>query len=188
MASLLVLAPAAARPEGASVAGQLLVAAPSLRDPSFSRTVVFMLRHDQAGAMGLVINRPLGEMPLAALLAQAGLGGAGAAGTVRMHFGGPVERGRLFVLHTGDYAASDTLRVGGLAVTAQVEILQAIAGGRGPRRAVLALGCAGWSPGQLEAEMEAGHWIIASPDEAIVFDDALATKWDRAMARRRTTL
>ena len=179
----------ALRAQTASLAGQLLVATPELDDPHFDHTVVYMLRHDGDGAMGLVVNRPLGDVPLAALLDGAGLDSAGAAGTIRLHAGGPVETTRVFVLHTDDYAASGTLRVGrGLAFTWQAEILRALAAGAGPRRAVFTLGYAGWGPGQLEGELRAGHWVSVPPDAGVVFDDADPTKWQRAFDRRRISL
>ena len=125
----------------ARLAGHLLVASPELHDPHFEHAVVYLVRHDPDGALGLIVNAPLGDVPLAALLDQAGLDSAGAAGAIRLHRGGPVETTRVFVLHTDDYAASDTLRLGGgLAFTSQVAIVQAIAAGTGPRRAILALG------------------------------------------------
>jgi putative transcriptional regulator len=182
--------PADAPPQSARLAGQLLVATSELQDPRFTRTVIYMLRHDaRTGAMGLVVNRQLGEVPMAVLLKQSGLPSAGAKGSVRLHVGGPVEATRIIVLHSEDYAGPDTVKVaGGVAVTTEPSILKSIAEGKGPRRARFTLGYAGWAPGQLEAEMEAGYWIVVPSDDAIVFDDAYETKWDRAMARRRISL
>ncbi|MDO8478457.1 MAG: YqgE/AlgH family protein [Candidatus Rokubacteria bacterium] len=182
--------PASTQAQNAGLAGQLLVATSELEDPRFTRTVIYMVRHDaRTGAMGLVVNRQLGEVPMAVLLKQSGLPSAGAKGSVRLHVGGPVEATRIVVLHTDDYAGPDTVKVAnGVAVTAEPSILQSIAEGRGPRRARFTLGYAGWAPGQLEAEMEAGYWIVVPSDDAIVFDDAYETKWDRAMARRRINL
>jgi putative transcriptional regulator len=182
--------PASTQAQNARLAGQLLVATPELEDPRFTRTVIYMVRHDaRTGAMGLVVNRQLGEVPMAVLLKQSGLPGEGAKGSVRLHVGGPVEATRIVVLHTDDYAGPDTVKVAnGVAVTAEPSILQSIAEGKGPRRARFTLGYAGWAPGQLEAEMEAGYWIVVPSDPAIVFDDAYETKWDRAMAKRRISL
>jgi putative transcriptional regulator len=182
--------PAGTQAQNARLAGQLLVASPELEGPVFSRTVIYMVRHDaRTGAMGLVVNRPLGEVPMAVLLKQSGLPSAGAKGSVKLHVGGPVEATRIFVLHTDDYAGPDTVNIaGGIAVTAEASILESIALGKGPRRARFTLGYAGWAPGQLEAEMEAGSWIVVPPDTEIIFDDANETKWDRAMARRRISL
>jgi putative transcriptional regulator len=182
--------PADAPAQDARTAGQLLVATSELEDPRFTRTVIYMVRHDaRTGAMGLVVNRQLGEVPMAVILKQSGLPSADAKGSVRLHVGGPVEATRIFVLHTDDYVGPDTAKVAnGIAVTADASILKAIAEGKGPRRARFTLGYAGWAPGQLEAEMEAGYWIVVPTDAAIVFDDAYETKWDRAMARRRISL
>jgi putative transcriptional regulator len=182
--------PASTQAQNARLAGQLLVATSELEDPRFTRTVIYMVRHDaRTGAMGLVVNHQLGEVPMAVLLKQSGLPGEGAKGSVRLHVGGPVETTRIVVLHTDDYAGPDTVKVAnGIAVTAEPSILKSIAEGKGPRRARFTLGYAGWAPGQLEAEMEAGYWIVVPSDDAIVFDDAYETKWDRAMARRRISL
>ena len=180
-----------ARPaQNVRITGQLLVATPELEGPVFSRTVIYMARHDaRSGAMGLVVNRRLGDVPIAVLLQQSGLPGESVKGSVMLHMGGPVEQTRIFALHTDDYAGSDTVKVaGGVAITTEPSILQSIAAGKGPRRARFTLGYAGWAPGQLEAEMEAGYWLVVPPDDAILFDDAYDTKWNRAMARRRINL
>jgi putative transcriptional regulator len=179
---------AAQVPRG-SLAGQLLVATEDMADPRFARTVIYLVQHDERGAQGLVLNRPLGEIPLAELMAQMGMRGENVQGRIRLHAGGPVEALRILVLHTADYAAEGTLPVkDGLAVTAQPEILRAIAAGHGPRRAFFAAGYAGWAPGQLEAEMKAGYWVRAQPDEPLVFDEDYAGKWSRALARRKIDL
>jgi putative transcriptional regulator len=182
--------PASTQAQNARLAGQLLVATPELEDPRFTRTVIYMIRHDaRTGTMGLVVNRQLGEVPMAVLLKQSGLPGEGAKGSVRLHMGGPVEATRIVVLHTDDYAGPDTVKVAnGVAITSDPSILKSIAEGKGPRRARFTLGYAGWAPGQLEAEMEAGYWIVVPSDDTIVFDDAYETKWDRAMAKRRISL
>lgn len=189
-ATLWAAEPADAPVQSAGLAGQLLVATPELEGPPFTRTVIYMVRHDaRSGAMGLVVNRRLGEVPMAVLLKQSGLPGEGAKGSVRLHMGGPVEATRIFVLHTDDYAGPDTVKLGnGVAITSDPSILKSITQGKGPRRARFALGYAGWAPGQLEAEMKAGYWVAVPSDDAILFDDAYETKWDRAMAKRRISL
>ena len=189
-AALWAAEPADAPAQTARLVGQLLVATSELEDPRFTRTVIYMVRHDaRTGAMGLVVNRQLGEVPMAVLLRQSGLPGEGAKGSVRLHVGGPVAATRVFVLHTDDYAGPDTVRVGnGVAITSEPSILKSITEGKGPRRARFTLGYAGWAPGQLEAEMKAGYWAVVPSDDAILFDDAYETKWDRAMAKRRINL
>lgn len=190
VATLWAAEPADAPVQSAGLAGQLLVATPELEGPPFTRTVIYMVRHDaRSGAMGLVVNRRLGEVPVAVLLKQSGLPDEGAKGSVRLHVGGPVEATRIFVLHTDDYAGPDTVKLGnGVAITSDPSILKSITQGKGPRRARFALGYAGWAPGQLEAEMKAGYWVAVPSDDAILFDDAYETKWDRAMAKRRISL
>jgi putative transcriptional regulator len=172
-----------------SLVGQLLVATEGLRDPRFARTVVYIVRHDADGAFGLVVNRPGPEMPLAPLLRQFGLDDRGVTGGIRAHYGGPVEPGRGFVLHTAEYATAGTERLAGdVALTSEPAVLADIARGAGPRRYRFAQGYAGWRGGQLEDEIDAGAWITASVDADIVFDDDYATKWDRATARRRISI
>jgi len=191
LAAIAVTAGGSAQPgAGAgSLAGQFLVATPEMQDPRFARTVIYMVRHDATGAQGLVVNRPLREIPLALLLEQTGIESRGIEGTVRLHAGGPVDVLRIFVLHTADYMSEGTLPVkDGIALTFQPDILDAIARGKGPRRALFAVGYAGWAPGQLEAEMKTGAWARASADEALIFDGDHDTKWDRAMARRKIDL
>ncbi len=180
---------AAVPPKAGSIAGQFLVATDELRDPRFVRTVVYMVRHEAGGAMGLVVNRPVGETPLADLLDRLGIEGKGVSGEIQVHYGGPVEPGRGFVLHTTDYKIEGTQVVkDGIAITVQPEILGAIAAGTGPRRSLLALGYAGWAPGQLEAEIDAGAWVIVPADEALLFNENYERKWERAMARRMIQL
>lgn len=189
LAAVETASPAAAPVAGASLSGQLLVALPSLDDPRFKRTVVYMLVHDARGAMGLIMNRPIGDIPLAVLLKQAGLPEAGAKGSVKLHVGGPVEATRISVLHSDDYRGPETTMLAdGLAVTSQPDILGAIAAGKGPRRVHFSVGFAGWGPGQLEDEIKGGYWATVPSDEAILFDDAYETKWDRAMAKRKFNL
>jgi putative transcriptional regulator len=172
-----------------SLAGQLLVATEEMPDPRFARTVIYMVRHDATGAQGFVLNRPLREVPLAALLQSVGLDGKNAQGSVRLYTGGPVDALSLFVLHTADYSNDATQLVkDGIALTWNADVLLALSGDKRPRRSLLALGFAGWAPGQLEKELKAGGWVRAAADEALVFDSDYATKWDRAMARRRIDL
>lgn len=172
--------------ERASLAGQLLVATPELGDPNFFRTVIYMVEHDEKGAMGLVVNRPLARGPIADLLKGLHGESEGAQGEIVIHYGGPVEPGKGFVLHSDDYL-SDTTRVGssGIAVTTQVEIVQAIGRGEGPKKSIFVLGYAGWAPGQLEAEIKEGAWFSIPVDPSLIFEGDAATKWERAMAKRR---
>ncbi|CBE68771.1 conserved exported protein of unknown function [Candidatus Methylomirabilis oxygeniifera] len=175
----------AAAARSTTLVGQLLVARDELRDPRFVHSVIYVVHHDAGGAMGLIVNRPIGEVSLSELLEQAGLEHTGIKGKIRVHFGGPVEPGQGFVLHTADYTIEGTEVIeGGIAVTARSEILRAIATGTGPRQSLFALGYAGWAPGQLDAEIKAGAWEIVPADKMLVFDENADTKWERAMARR----
>jgi putative transcriptional regulator len=172
-----------------SLTGRLLVATDDLRDPRFQRTVIFMVRHDGTGAMGLVVNRPLRDVALADLLAQLGLAAEGAGGTIRVHYGGPVEPRRGFVLHTTDWVSPESRVIQrNVALSVGPAVVEAIAGGAGPGRFLFALGYAGWGPGQLEGEIERGAWISVVGDEALVFDGNAGRKWERAMARRPIAL
>jgi putative transcriptional regulator len=186
------IAPRAITQPGPGLAGQFLVATDTLRDPRFARTVIYVVRHDANGAMGLVVNRPVRDMPLAPLLRKFGLDDRGVTGSVRVHYGGPVEIGQGFLLHTAEYATQGTERVAGdIAMTPAPGVLSAlsdIARGAGPRKSLFAVGYAGWGPGQLEGEIERDAWITVPADPALLFDEDHARKWDRAMARRRLTI
>ena len=168
----------------AALAGRLLIAMPGIGDPRFERAVILMVSHSEDEAMGVTVNHPLEGLALSTLLER--LGVKGRANSERsVLVGGPVERERGFVLHTDDYVtARGTVPVGeGLSMTPTREVLEHMDAPEGPRRAVLALGHAGWSPGQLEQELRDNVWLIAEPDEAIIFDDDHGTKWARALAK-----
>jgi putative transcriptional regulator len=167
------------RKQATGLTGQLLVATDALRDPRFHRTVIYLVHHGAAGALGVVVNRPLGDAPLAAILDEVGGSSAGISGKLRVHYGGPVEPHRGGVLHDTD---------SGLALTTTPAILEAIARGQGPARFIFVLGYAGWAPGQLEAEIASGAWITVPADAGLILDDDATTKWDRAMTRRRIRL
>lgn len=167
-----------------SLAGQLLIAMPQMQDHRFVRSVIFLCAHNEEGAMGLVVNKLIDSVTLPELLDKLGIPSPRLSGRSRVHAGGPVEEGRGFVLHSADYVEDNTLVVGSnLALTATLDILRAIGRGEGPRRSLLALGYAGWGPGQLDAEMQANGWLHVPADENIVFDDELTDKWQRALAK-----
>jgi putative transcriptional regulator len=182
-------APPAEPSPARSTTGQLLVATEDLHDPRFARTVVYMLRHDTTGALGLVVNRPVGTLPLARVLESLGRSSEGAGGEIRVHYGGPVQPERGFVLHTPAWEGGDSRVVhDGVAVTSDPAIFDAIARGTGPRRVMFAAGYAGWAAGQLEAEIQGGFWFVVPADEALLFDDDAASKWERATERRKVVL
>lgn len=167
-----------------SLAGQLLVAMPSMQDPRFQRSVILMCAHNEEGAMGFVVNKLIDELTLPDLMRQLNITGNGFGTRKDVHFGGPVEVGRGFVLHSPDYLEAGTMVVGDeYAVTATLDVLRAIGRGEGPTRSFLALGYSGWGPGQLDAEIQGNGWLTVAPDQDIVFGPGLADKWQRALAK-----
>lgn len=163
--------------------GHLLAAMPQMEDPRFERSVIYLCAHNAEGAMGLVVNRLFDAITFPDLLEQLNIETGPKTEQIRVHFGGPVESGRGFVLHSDDYVRDGTLKVrSGFALTATVDILKAIAVGEGPRRSLLALGYSGWGPGQLESEIAANGWLVVPADPTIVFDRELEDKWQRALA------
>jgi len=164
--------------------GHLLIAMPTMADPRFQRTVVYLCAHNAEGAMGLVVNRLYGSISFRDLLEQLEIHPQRADVDLRVHYGGPVESGRGFVLHSTDFVREGTMMVDeDVALTATVDILRAISEGRGPRQSLLALGYAGWGPGQLDAEIQANGWLTAPSDGSLLFDRDLETKWERAFAK-----
>jgi putative transcriptional regulator len=172
--------------------GQLLVAMPSMTDRRFARSVIYVCAHSDEGAMGLIINQRAANISAPDLLERLGISTRGEDETVSseilalsIQVGGPVETGRGFVLHSADYFVADsTLSIEqGICLTATIDILKAIAHGNGPNRAILALGYSGWSPGQLENEIQSNGWLNCPADSDLIFDDDLETKYSRAMAK-----
>ncbi len=168
------------------LAGQILIAMPSMSDPRFARTVIYLCAHNADGAMGLVLNRVISSITFKDLLEELKVEEAPPeqASSPAIHFGGPVETGRGFVLHSADYVGPDSMPLSGkFALTATVDILKAIAVGQGPERHLLALGYAGWGPGQLDGELQENAWLSVEADPELVFDPDLDEKWERALAK-----
>jgi putative transcriptional regulator len=164
--------------------GQILVAMPQMQDPRFARSVVYMCAHTANGAMGLVLNKLVDNVTFPDLLEQLNISRGEAGQEIHVHFGGPVETGRGFVLHSADYVQDATMVIDEqVALTATVDILKAIAQGDGPKSSLLALGYAGWGPGQLDEEIQANGWLSVAADPDLVFGQALDAKWDLAMAK-----
>jgi len=164
--------------------GKLLIAMPGMSDPRFERSVVYLCAHSDEGAMGLIVNKPLSEISFSDLLDQLEIVRSPESQDIRVHFGGPVEHARGFVLHSGDYRTNrdTTLRVDSeFGMTATLDILEAIAQGDGPAESLLALGYAGWGPGQLEGEILQNGWLTCDAKPGLVFDGADALKWERAL-------
>ncbi len=164
--------------------GRMLIASPAIGDRRFERTVVFMCAHSDNYAMGIVVNKPMGELRLPDLLSQLEVPSSITAPDLPVLNGGPVDRDRGFVLHSDDYRARDaTMAVGhGVGLTATKEVLAALASPGAPRRAVLALGYAQWGPGQLEDELMGDAWLTCDGDSDIVFSAELEDKWSLALA------
>jgi putative transcriptional regulator len=168
-----------------SLTGQLLVAMPQMQDPRFARSVVYLCAHSgDGGAMGLVVNKTLDALTLNELYAHLKIEPARSNQPQPVHFGGPVDPGRGFVLHSADYKEEGTLDIGNtFAMTATLDILRAMGKGEGPRRTLLALGYAGWGPGQLDAEIQANGWLSVEADADLVFGEDDESKWMRALAK-----
>jgi putative transcriptional regulator len=172
-----------------TLAGQLLIASPTIGDPRFMHTVILMVRHDKEGAFGIIINRPVGERSIAELLEASGNDTAGVTGTVRIFAGGPVEPELGFVVHSTEYRRDGTIDVDShVAMTASREILRDIGQHKGPEKSLFALGYAGWGPGQLEGELARHDWFMTPEEPKLVFDDNRGNLWEEAMARRTREL
>jgi len=166
------------------LSGQLLIAMPKMQDPRFERTVIYMCAHNADGAMGLIVNRPLEELSFRDLLDRLDIECPGTVADVTVQYGGPVETGRGFVLHTPEYDHDGTITVNDeVGLTATIEILKDIAENNGPRRAILTLGYAGWGPGQLDSEIQQNAWLNVPADDSLLFDTDIEARWERAIAK-----
>ena len=164
--------------------GKLLIAMPDMGDPRFDRSVIFICAHSEDGALGLIVNKPTPELSFPKLLKQLEIEVPSVSRDVQVHFGGPVETTRGFVLHSSDFVSDvSTLQVSdGFGMTATLDVMEALAGSAAPKDALLALGYAGWGPGQLEAEILQNGWLTCDADRALVFDESDETKWTAALA------
>ncbi len=162
--------------------GRMLVASDKMHDPNFRQTVVYILEHNEEGAFGLVINRPIGEMEHAAILERLGIEGEAAEGKLRLFSGGPVGPEEGYLLHSNDklYDSSKAIDEDFI-VSAPEEALASVGRGEGPAEALLIFGYAGWHAGQLESEMALGAWEHVPADRDIIFDREVASKWQRAL-------
>lgn len=165
------------------LSGKFLLAMPGIGDPRFERAVIALCVHDEEGAVGIGIGHQRVDLGLRDLLKQLGIDPGEADNRPVLH-GGPVEPGRGFVLHSTDWGGQDTIHVasegGGFALTATIDVLKAIAEGKGPSRYVVALGYAGWGEGQLDEEMTSHGWFTVSGSEAILFDTPVNDRWEAA--------
>jgi putative transcriptional regulator len=192
---------APAAPGGESYRGQLLVASESMGDPRFRDSVIYMVQHDADGAMGLVVNHPLGELPLEQIISrqtspsEEGENGADAPESpavdakLTLYYGGPVASNHGFILHSAEVLLADSLAVDEtFAMTTSAELLHLVERGEGPRRLIFAVGYAGWAPGQLESEIARDSWFVIPAEEALVFAEDPDKTWERARARRGVDL
>jgi len=172
--------------------GQMLIAMPTMGDERFARSLIYICAHSSEGAMGIVVNQPARNIKFPDLLVQLDVIPAddvielpARAETVKVLKGGPVETGRGFVLHSADFYIEDsTLPIDeGICLTATLEILKAIARGKGPESAVLALGYAGWAPGQLETEIQSNGWLHCAADPELIFGEDTEQKYDKALRK-----
>lgn len=170
-------------------AGQLLVASESMGDPRFRETVIYMLEHDANGALGLVVNRPLGRVPVAALMARLGLDPEQARGEIALIQGGPVDPGRGFILHSTDVMDENSEVISpGVALGASAGILRLIGRGEGPKHSLFVFGYAGWGPGQLDGELASADWFVTAAGPDTVFAEDPSLTWRRAVQGRGVDL
>ena len=163
--------------------GKLIVAMPAMGDPRFVKSVILICAHTDQGAMGLIVNKPMNDFSFSDLLTQLKIAVSPAGRDIRIHFGGPVERGRGFVLHSGEYrggGATTPVR-GGYGMTATLDVLEALAQGEGPQKAILALGYSGWGAGQLESEIARNDWLVADAADDLIFSVKDGAKWAGAL-------
>ncbi len=177
---------AAGAVQAASLTGKVLVASEGMPDPGFQETVILLVDHDANGAFGLVVNKPSAIGPIAALLDQLGIEadeyGFDVQGSVTLHYGGPVDPDRGFVLHSADYEVDGTQQVSsGIALTFSSEVLVDIALGQGPRRSLIIFGYSGWGPSQLEGELARGDWTVTDADADLVLGTDHESKWRRSL-------
>jgi putative transcriptional regulator len=168
-----------------TLSGRLLIAMPNMGDPRFERTLIYICSHGDEGAMGLVVNRRADGVSFQDLMSQLEIEIGPGAQSFHIHYGGPVEMGRGFVLHSSDFHVEDsTMRVDeDVSLTATLEVLRAMATGEGPRRALIALGYSGWAPNQLEVEIQRNGWLTCDADEDLLFSKDDGAKWSKALGK-----
>jgi putative transcriptional regulator len=177
-----------ARPTG-EIAGHFLVASPSMPDQRFAETVIYMVEHNDQGAMGFVVNRLMGRGPAAIFMKAMSMDPGNASTDISLCYGGPVKPDLILVLHDDGFETGDSQKIGnGLALSGQIDALKAMQQGRAPQSALFIVGYAGWGPGQLEREIEAGSWNLAPYDKEILFEEDPRKTWEKARERVETTL
>jgi putative transcriptional regulator len=186
---LLVCAPGADAADTFFLAGKLLAASPDTKDPRFAESVIYMIKHDATGAMGLVINKPVATVPIDELLKGFGLQEKPSKRQIVVHYGGPVGTRQGFVLHTDEIVMENSSKIAnGIAMTADAKMIEAMASGKGPRQALFMLGYAGWAPYQLENELNLHSWIVIPGDRALIFGSNADKKWRQAIDKQQIPL
>ena len=161
-----------------NLTGQVLISMPSLEDERFFKTVIYICAHSSEGAMGIIINKKIDYDLYPDLLQQLGIDKPLGNKKLFIRYGGPVESGRGFILHSDEIMQKDTLSIEkGVALTSTAEFFEDLSEGKGPRNSILALGYAGWSPGQLENEILSNSWMTLQTDSSFLFDDEVSNKW-----------
>ena len=168
-----------AEPKITFLTGKVLLASPSMMDPRFFEAVIFLCSHSKDGAMGIMVNKPAMNLNFTQLLQRLGVSTNLSSNQKEIYLGGPVEIERGFVLHSNDYEIPDlTVKINDCSFTVSVEILKDIMSGKGPKNSILALGYAGWGPGQLETEIMEDGWLVAEPDQRLIFTENYKNKWN----------
>jgi putative transcriptional regulator len=174
---------------GQALVGQLLVATEEMQDPRFVESVIYIVKHDHEGTMGLVINRPLAQGPIDDLLKGFGAETKGSRREIIIHYGGPVSSRQGFLLHSDDVLLENSMKAkDGIAATSDTKIIESIANGKGPRQFLFMFGYAGWAPGQLEDELKTKTWAAVSADKALIFGKDAEKKWRQAIDKRQIPL
>jgi len=169
--------------EGLYLSGKLLIATPAVQDSCFNKSVIYMCAHNESGAMGVIVNQPIENLHIREIMEQLDIETGDGMRDMPVHFGGPVDSNRGFVLHSGDVTTEGSLvQPDGIALTANVAILREMADGKGPQQSLLMLGYAGWASGQLESEIESGSWIVVPAVRNLVFESENEMKWSAAAA------
>lgn len=170
--------------KGSYLDGQILIAMPAMPDPRFQKSIILLCAHGEDGAMGIVLNKNLGMLTFQELFEQLEIPHTGNFDNHKIHFGGPVEAERGFLLHSTDLIHETTMLIGkGIALTATIDMLKSVASGLGPESNFLALGYAGWGPGQLEKELQENGWLVVEADANLVFDQKIDAKWKSAILK-----
>jgi putative transcriptional regulator len=171
-----------------SLTGHVLIAMPQMDDLFFARSVVYLLSHsEETGAMGLIINKTIEGLTVGKVWEDLKIEPViGSSHQRPLHFGGPVAPGHAFVLHSAEYQEQDTQLIGDeFAFTTTLDILRTMAKGEGPHQCLVAIGYAGWGPGQLESEIKANGWLLVTADSGLVFSKDDSAKWHQALAKLR---